>query len=98
MSLTAPNEIDDAQVIVFSAIDGRHTPTDDAKHYAAGKLTPTPAAVAICRYEDADAFYFFGCDADWNVIHDSCHLSLDEAKAQAEKEYNGVSHTWEGRK
>lgn len=95
MSLNAPKEIDDARVIVFSAIDERHTPTEDAKHYAAGNLTPTPASLAICRYEDADAFYLFGCDQDWRVITDSCHMSLDEAKAQAEREYSGVSATWE---
>ena len=95
--MNVPNEIDDAALLVYSPIDERHTPTEDAKHYAAGNLTPTPAVVAICRYEDADAFYFFGCDPDWNVIHDSCHLSLEEAKSQAEKEYNGLSGTWQER-
>ena len=93
--MNAPSEIDDAALLVYSPIDDRHTPTDESKHYAAGQLTPTPAALAICRYEDANAFYLFGCDENWEVITDSCHLSLDEAKDQAEREYNGVSATWE---
>ena len=96
--MNVPNEIDDAALLVYSPIDERHTPTEDAKHYAAGNLTPTPAVVAICRYEDADAFYFFGCDPDWNVIHDSCHLTHEEAKSQADNEYNGLSGTWQERK
>jgi hypothetical protein len=97
MSMNVPNEIDDAVVVAYSPIDDRHTATDDAKHYAAGQLTSTPTAFAICRYEDADAFYLFGCDPEWNVITDSCHMSLDDAKAQAEREYNGVSSTWESK-
>ncbi len=95
MSTNVPNEIDGSVTVVYSTIDDRHSPTDESKHYAAGQLAPTPAALAICRYEDANAFYLFGCDANWEVITDSCHLSLDEAKDQAEREYNGVSSTWE---
>jgi hypothetical protein len=95
MSTNAPADIDGSVTILYTKIDDRHSPTDESNHYAAGQLTPTPSALAICRYEDADAFYLFGCDENWEVITDSCHLSLDEAKAQAEREYNGVKATWE---
>ena len=95
MPINAPAEIDGSVTVLYTRIDDRHTPTDDSRHYAGGQLTPPPAALAICRYEDADAFYLFGCDESWEVITDSCHLSLDEAKHQAEREYKGVSATWE---
>jgi hypothetical protein len=52
------------------------------------------AGLAICQSNDAQEFYLFGCDADWNVVTDTFHMSLDEAKEQAEFEYEGVSKTW----
>ncbi len=95
MSIQVPKEIDDSETVLYTPIDDRHRPTEKSKHYAAGNLVATPASLAICRYEDASAFYLFGCDAEWNVLTDSCHLSLDEAKEQAEAEFEGVATTWQ---
>jgi hypothetical protein len=36
----------------------------------------------------------FGCDKEWHHITDTWHESLEEAKRQAEFEYEGVSATW----
>lgn len=52
------------------------------------------AGLAICQYPDDDAVYLFGCDADWNNITDTWHQTVDDAKHQAEFEYQGVSDTW----
>jgi hypothetical protein len=51
--------------------------------------------LAICRYEGEEAFYLFGCDAEWNPITDTWHPSLEEAQQQAEFEYEGVRDTWQ---
>ena len=52
------------------------------------------AALAICQPPGAQEFYLFGCDADWNVVTDTWHQNLDQAKEQAEFEYEGISKTW----
>ena len=52
------------------------------------------SGLAICRVQEAEEFFLFGCDADWNVVTDTWHQSLDEAKDQAEWEYEGVNQTW----
>jgi len=58
------------------------------------ELMGSMSGLAICREDDREEFYLFGCDADWNSVTDTWHQSLDEAKAQAEWEYEGVSQTW----
>jgi len=53
------------------------------------------AGLAICHHEGEDCFYLFGCDSSWNTVTDTWHQSLDDALAQAEFEYEGVSKTWQ---
>lgn len=50
--------------------------------------------VAICEQTPSGPFYLFGCNEHWASVSDSFHLSLNEAKAQAEAEYPGISETW----
>jgi hypothetical protein len=52
------------------------------------------AGLAICQYAGEEAFYLFGCDADWQNVTDTWHQTLDDAQHQAEFEYEGVSETW----
>ena len=35
------------------------------------------------------------CDADWNVLTHTWHISVEHAMLQAESEYGGVSDTWQ---
>ena len=52
------------------------------------------AGLAICQYDGEDAFYLFSCDSEWRTVTDTWHQTVDEAKNQAEFEYQGVSKTW----
>ena len=90
----APGEIDGAAVVLFTTIDERHRPTGACRHFVAGELAGPAAGLAICRYENDDSFYLFGCDAGWRVVTDTLHATIEEAKAQAEFEYEGVTATW----
>jgi hypothetical protein len=38
--------------------------------------------------------YLFCCDSEWEVLTDTWHSSVDNAKAQAEFEYEGISKLW----
>jgi hypothetical protein len=90
----APGVIDGAKVLLYTPIDERHRPTGGCRNYVAGELMGPAAGLAVCRYEGDSAVYLFGCDEDWNAVTDSWHETLEEAKSQAEFEYEGVSATW----
>lgn len=89
-----PKEIGGAKVILFTPIDGRHRYTGKTEHLVAGEVMGPASGIAICQYEGEDAFYLFGCDDNWESVTDTWHETLDEAKAQAEFEYEGVAGTW----
>jgi hypothetical protein len=38
--------------------------------------------------------YLFYRDREWQVLTDMWHSSVDDAKAQAEFEYDGISRLW----
>jgi hypothetical protein len=89
-----PQYIGGAKVLCFTPIDERHHPTGKCRQVVAGVLRGPAAGLAICQYEGEDACYLFGCDAAWNSITDTWHETIEDAKAQAEFEYAGVSATW----
>jgi hypothetical protein len=93
----APHQLGGAKVIYFTAIDERHRPTGNCKQIVAGVLQGPVAGLAICQYAGEDCYYLFGCDGAWKGITDTWHQTLEEAMAQAEFEYAGVSATWQKR-
>ena len=90
----APSQIGGANVICYTPIDGRHRHTGNCRQIVAGVLQGAAAGLAICQYEGEDSFYLFGCDENWQCVTDTWHQTLDDAKHQAEFEYEGVSGTW----
>jgi hypothetical protein len=90
----APSKIGGATVICYTPIDGRHHHTGKCRQIVAGVLQGAAAGLAICQYEGEDSFYLFGCDENWQSVTDTWHETLEEAKDQAEFEYEGVSSTW----
>lgn len=84
-----------ANVVLFSRIDHRHTPTEGCRHVVAGVEQGTFPALAICQYTGESSFYLFYCDGDWNVVTDTWHETLEDAMSQAEFEYSGIGSTWE---
>jgi hypothetical protein len=90
----APQTVGGFPVVCYSLIDERHRFTGQTKQVVRGVLMGAMAGLAICQLPDAQQFYLFGCDGDWHVVTDTWHQSLDDAKEQAEFEYEGVSQTW----
>ncbi len=91
----APTHIGGAKVIVFTAIDGRHRHTGACRQIVGDALRGPAAGLAICRVEGQDGFYLFGCDEGWGSVTDTWHPTTEEAMAQAEFEYEGVTATWQ---
>jgi hypothetical protein len=91
----APRQVGGATVVCFTPIDQRHRRTGNCRHMIGGVLQGQVAGLAICRADCEGCYYLFGCDTEWNSITDTWHQTLEEAKAQAEFEYAGVSATWQ---
>jgi len=94
MTTECPVTIGNAKVICFTAIDSRHRHTGNTRQIVGGELVGPACGLAVCQYPGEDSFYLFGCDSSWETITDTWHQSLEEAQAQAEFEYAGVSVTW----
>ena len=93
--MAIPDQLDGAQVICYTALDDRHAPTGATRHTVDGQPISDFAGLAICQYPDTEReFYLFYCDCDWNVVTDTCHQSLDDAKSHATFEFYGVGDTW----
>jgi len=90
----APNEIGGATVVCFTPIDQRHRHTGNCRQIVGGVLIGPMAGLAICQYAGDTTYYLFGCDQDWRTVTDTWHQTLEEAKQQAEFEYEGVTSTW----
>ena len=89
-----PGEIGGARVVRYTPIDERHRHTGNCRQIVAGVSMGAAAGLAICRYAGEGGYYLFGCDEDWVTLTDTWHETLENAKAQAEFEYEGVSATW----
>lgn len=90
-----PNLLDGASVICYTPLDRRHTYTGICRQLRDGIVHGPAAGLAICQYPNESCYYLFGCDADWGVIIDTWHQTLQDAKDQAEFEYSGVARTWQ---
>jgi hypothetical protein len=89
-----PPTIGGARVVCYTPIDERHRLTGGCKQIVAGQLMGQMAGLAICHQASEDAFYLFGCDAEWQSVTDTWHQTVEDAKHQAEFEYEGVSKSW----
>ncbi|REJ89477.1 MAG: hypothetical protein DWQ34_19675 [Planctomycetota bacterium] len=89
-----PAEIDGAVVLYFAVINDDRCWTSNCRHTSGGDVRGPAAGLAICRYPGEPDCYLFGCDSEWNVISDTYHSTLDDAKSQAELEYAGITPMW----
>jgi hypothetical protein len=90
----APQSITEAVVLSWTTIDDRHRPTEKTRHLVDGKVQGAMAGLAICQYPEDPGFYLFYCDTDWKPTTDTWHATIEQAKRQAECEYEGTLATW----
>jgi hypothetical protein len=89
-----PLHIEGAKVILWTSVDHRHRPTGACRHYFDGHRAGPASWMAICKFEDGNACYLFRYHPDKNCYSDTFHDSVEDAKEQAEFEYEGVTKTW----
>jgi hypothetical protein len=88
----APYEFDGAKVIATAVVDETVRPTGGTIHRGPDGVVPSASALAIAEGEAG--IYLLYCDREWEVLADTWHLSVRDAKAQAEFEYDGISKVW----
>ena len=88
----APSELDGAKVIATAVVDEAVRPTGATTHHGPDGVIPPANALAIVAGEAG--IYLFYCDDQWQVLADTWHSSVWNAKAQAEFEYEGISKVW----
>jgi hypothetical protein len=93
MSITQPH-IEGAKVILWTPIDDRHRATGGCRHSHNGQFVGAASWMAICRFDEGEACYLFQYHPDSDFYSDTFHESIEDAKHQAEFEYEGVSKTW----
>ena len=90
---------DGARLLYFSTIDSRHRRTENATHWVNGKLLGSATALVIYEVGSGrdHCYYLLGYNPAWDGLDWTLtrHNSLEEAKRQAEFEYEGIRHTWE---
>jgi hypothetical protein len=92
-----PTELNGARVLAIANVASGTRPTGNTEHIVEGNVLPPAHALAICAYPHQPGVYLFYCDREWQVLTDTWHASVAEAKAQAEFEYAGASGTWKTR-
>lgn len=90
-----PVKLDGAKILFWTVLDHRHKSTDKTKHFINGKYQTNFHGLVIAIYEEAEGTYLFYCDSEWVVLTDTYHESVEEAKEQAEFEFEGTKSTWE---
>ena len=89
-----PKEIDGAKVACFAEVSSAVRPTGTATHRREGQVLGPARGLAICQYPGEGGYYLFYCDENWAVRTDTFHSTLEDAKRQAEFEYEGISKYW----
>ena len=54
----------------------------------------TITGFAVCKYQDQEHFYLFGCNCQWSILSDTCHDSLADALEFAQAQYGVPSTLW----
>lgn len=88
--MNIPSELDGAKVILCT--DNKETNYYGYVRYEDHDENVT--ALAIAKYANGKSCYLFSCDLEWNVIGDTSHSTLEEAKYCAENSAGGKGIVW----
>ena len=83
-----------ALALLYSDLDARHTRSGAwAEQWGHDLEGPSLTQVVICRIPEEQKIQLLGLDQRSNVVFDSDHETLEEAKLYAEQEYPQLAFT-----
>ncbi len=83
--MSFPKILDNAKVLYFTPQSNYGT-----VYYTTGEIADYICYLAICKYENDNTFYLFGCNSDYDVVSDSSWGSIEECMRIAQTTYNGL--------
>ena len=91
-----PRLLGGERVVCFARLDSGEQRTGKTRHTVRGAdVGPAFEGLVITEADDSEgAHSLFYCDAEWNIVSDTWHRTLEDAKHQAEFEYEGIGHSW----
>jgi hypothetical protein len=87
--------LDGGKVVCFAHLDIGEQRTGKTVHKVAGVEMPPFRGLVIIEENLAGPYYLLYCDDEWNSLTDTWHETLEDAKAQAQFEYEGIAQAWE---
>ena len=93
MTKPAPDVVGGAKVVLYASLEGKKA-TGRTEHIHIGKSVNPTTGLAICKYDNEDGYYLFGCDLNWESVTDTWHETVEDAIEQAEWEYGDLSGAW----
>jgi hypothetical protein len=72
-----------------------HLPTGVLRHSEGGRLLPTPASLQIAKFDNNPVYYLLYLDSTGEEMTDTDHPSLEEAMAQAQREFQVQVAEWQ---
>ena len=86
------DQIDGAKILSYNNINFGNIRTGATLHV--GISNDNIKILAIGKYDEDPGYYLFYCDNNLNVLNDTYHNTIDEAKEQAEFEFTNSNKTW----
>lgn len=81
--MSFPQILDGAKVLYFTP----HLNFGDI-YYTTGEIADHICYLAICKYENDNTFYLFGCNSDYDVVSDEPWNSPNECMCVAKNSYD----------
>lgn len=72
---------------ILDLVEGRVQPPESS-------LVENYYGLIIMKEDSENAYYLYYCDEGWEITTDTRHQTLEDAKKQAELEFNGISKKW----
>ena len=89
-----PSKIDGAEAKCYVVLTADNCPTRATQHFVAGELRTDFDRLVIATYVGEPGAYLFYCDSTWQVITDTQHETIEEAKNQANIEFKNLQNRW----
>jgi len=83
-----------ARVLFYASVDDSLKFAGRSLLFVDGKELGKVPCLAICDEKKSGEVLLFHCDSEWNVLGCSAYVSVDKAKARAERIYAGISSRW----
>jgi hypothetical protein len=93
--LTPPAVLDGGHVVCFARITRDVRRTGATVHTRDGEAVASFAGLVITQESSGGSCYLLYCDKQWRPLTDTWHASLEDAREQAEFEYEGVGQRWQ---